>query len=144
MASIGKIKLIILAAFSMLIGGCATFVDPVSALAAIAKPVSALVKPVAALMETPPPSGVVEHADNSVESAILSRIPYLASGVKGTVGAVSFIVDDAFASASGLRCRHVTITESSPIGTTRGRIACNNSQNWFFSRDIFPTDSDSD
>jgi hypothetical protein len=127
MASIRKIELIILATFSMLVGGCAASVDPVSA-----------------EIETPPPSEVVDQVNNPVEWAILSIISTLGPGVESTAGDVSFIADEAFASASGLRCRHVTITESSPAGTSRGRIVCKNSQNWFFSRDIFLMDSDND
>ena len=127
MASIRKIALIILTTSSMLVGGCAASVDPVSA-----------------EIETPPPSEVVYYANNPVELAILSRIPTLGAGVESMAGDVSFIAGDAFASASGLHCRPVTITESSPTGTTRGRIVCKNSQNWFFSRDIFLMDSDND
>jgi hypothetical protein len=127
MASIRKIELIILATFSMLVGGCAASVDPVSA-----------------EIETPPPSEVVDYTNNTVESAILSRISYLAPGVESTAGDVSFIAGEAFASASGLRCRPVTITESSPTGTARERIVCINNQNWFFSRDIFLMDFESD
>jgi hypothetical protein len=127
MASIRKIELIVLATFSMLVGGCAASVDPVSA-----------------EIETPPPSEVVDYTNNTVESAILSRISYLAPGVESTAGDVSFIAGEAFASASGLRCRPVTIIGSSPTGTARGRIVCKNSQSWFFSRDIFLMDSDND
>ncbi len=127
MASIRKIELIILATFSMLVGGCA-----------------ASIAPVPAEIETPPPSEVVYYANNPVESAILSKIPTLGAGVESTAADVSFIAGETFASASGLRCRPVTITESSPTGTTRGRIVCKNSQNWFFSRDIFLMDSDND
>jgi hypothetical protein len=127
MASIRKIELIILATFSMLVGGCAASVDPVPA-----------------EIETPPPSEVVYYASNPVELAILSRIPTLGAGVESTAGDVSFIAGEAFASASGLRCRPVTITESSPTGTTRGRIVCKNNQRWFFSRDIFLMEFESD
>jgi hypothetical protein len=127
MAPIRKIELIILATFSMLVGGCAASVDPVSA-----------------EIETPPPSEVVDYTNNTVESAILSRISYLAPGVESTAGDVSFIAGETFASASGLRCRPITITESSSTGTARERIVCNNNQSWFFSRDIFLTDSDND
>jgi hypothetical protein len=127
MASIRKIELIILATFSMLVGGCAASVDPVSA-----------------EIETPLPSEVVDYTNNTVESAILSRISTLAPGVESTAGDVSFIAGETFASASGLRCRPVTIAEGSPTGTSRGRIACNNNQNWFFSRDIFLMEFESD
>jgi hypothetical protein len=127
MAPIRRIELIILATFSMLVGGCVASVDPVSA-----------------EIETPPPSEVVDYANNPVESAILSRISTLGSGVESTAGDVSFIAGEAFASASGLRCRPITITESSPTGRARERIVCNNNQSWFFSRDIFLTDSDND
>ena len=127
MAPIRKTELIILTAFSMLVGGCAASVDAVSA-----------------EKETPPPSEVVYYANNPVESAILSKISYLAPGVESTAGDVSFIAGETFASASGLRCRPVTITESSPTGTSRGRIACNNNQNWFFSKDIFLMEFESD
>jgi hypothetical protein len=127
MAPIRKTELIILTTLSVLVGGCAASVDPVSA-----------------EIETPPPSEVVDYTNNTVESAILSRISYLAPGVESTAGDVSFIAGETFASASGLRCRPVTITESSPAGTTRGRVVCNNNQSWFFSRDIFLTDSDND
>jgi hypothetical protein len=123
MASIRKIELIILTAFSLLVGGCAASVEPVSA-----------------KIETPPPSEVVNHANNPVESAILSRISTLGPGIESTAGDVSFIAGEAFASASGLRCRPVTITESSPTGTARERIVCKNNQSWFFSRDIFLMD----
>jgi hypothetical protein len=126
-APIRKTELIILAVFSMLVGGCAASVDPVSA-----------------KVETPPQSEVVYYANDPVESAILSRISTLAPGVESTAGDVSFIAGEAFASASGLRCRPVTITESSSTGTTRGRIVCKNNQSWFFSRDIFLMDSDND
>ncbi len=122
-ASIRKTELTILAAFSMLVGGCAASVDPVS------------VK-----IETPPPSEVVVHANNPVESAILSRISTLGPGIESTAGAVSFIAGEAFASASGLRCRPVTITVNSLAGTTRGRIVCKDNQSWFFSKDIFVFD----
>ena len=127
MTSIGKIELIVLATFSMLVGGCAASVDPV-----LAK------------VETPPPSEVVDYANNPVESAILSIISTLGAGVESTAGDVSFIAGESFASASGLRCRPVTITESSPTGTTLGRIVCKNNQSWFFPKDIFLMDSDND
>ena len=127
MASIRKIALIILTTSSMLVGGCAASVDPVSA-----------------EIETPPPSEVVYYANNPVESAILSRIPTLGAGLESMAGDVSFIAGETFASASGLRCRPVTITESSPSGTSRGRIVCKNNQRWFFSRDIFLMDVESD
>ena len=127
MASIRKIELIVLATLSVLVGGCAASVDPVSA-----------------KIETPQPSEVVYYANNPVESAILSKIPTLGSGVESMAGDVSFIAGEAFASASGLRCRPVTITESSPTGTARGRIVCKNNQRWFFSKDIFLMDSDNE
>lgn len=127
MSYIRKIELIILATFSMLVGGCAASVDAVSA-----------------EIEAPPPSDVVDYANNSVESAILSKISTLGPGIESTAGDVSFIAGEVFASASGLRCRPVTITESSPTGTARGRVVCKNKQSWFFSRNIFLMEFESD
>ena len=127
MASIRKFELIVLATVSMLVGGCAASVNAVSA-----------------EKETPPPSEVVDQVNNPVESAILSVISTLGPGIEGRAGGVSFIAGDTFASASGLYCRPVTITESSDNGTTRGRIVCKNNQSWFFSRDIFLMEFESD
>jgi hypothetical protein len=127
MAAVSNIYLVFFAVFSILVSGCAASVGAESA-----------------KIETPPPSEVVDHANNLVESAILSKISTLGPGVESTAGDVSFIAGETFASASGLRCRPVTITESSPTGKSRGRIVCKNDQSWFFSRDIYLKDFQSD
>ncbi len=76
-----------------------------------------------------------------VEAAILSVISTMKSGEKGTAGAVAYVVGNAYAAASGVLCKPVTIIGDSSAGA---RLACMHGQRWSFSNEVFLAGSDRD
>ena len=127
-----KIYLFFLAVYLVLVTGCAASVSATSP-----KKVSTQQDDITNKKVITQQGDITNPTNNPVELAVLSEIPTLNTDAKGTVGNVTFIAGEAFAAASGLRCRPVTITENSPAGSIRGRMVCKNGQNWFFSKDVF-------
>ncbi|RLJ20557.1 hypothetical protein DJ030_06460 [bacterium endosymbiont of Escarpia laminata] len=124
METVRKIPLLILTACLVSVTGCATSMSAPSA------KTETLQKDVAAY-----------SVSNPLESAILSEITTLNPGERGAVGSVMFVAGELYTAASGRRCRPVTITGNPSPGVTRGRVACNDGHNWFFSGDVFLTGS---
>jgi hypothetical protein len=75
-----------------------------------------------------------------IESAILSQVPAMRSGTRGTAGSVSFSVGDIYTAASGRQCKPVAIIAAQAAGGNNQRLACNHNNNWFFSKDILMRD----
>ncbi|RDH85884.1 MAG: hypothetical protein DIZ78_09885 [endosymbiont of Escarpia spicata] len=119
-----KIHLLILTACLASVTGCATSMS-----APLAK------------TETVQKVVATYFVSNPLEAAILTEIPTMNPGESGAAGSVIFVAGELYAAASGRRCRPVTITMNPSSGITRGRVACNDGHNWFFSGDVFLTGS---
>ena len=94
--------------------------------------------------ETPRRQTLVQSVSDPIESTILERIPDMHSGKQGMAHAVSFTVLRSYMAASGRQCKSIRITTANSLSSGRERVACEGTENWFFSKDLFLTDADID
>jgi len=84
---------------------------------------------------------------NTSESTILLQISTMNVGEEAHVDGMVIVAGEIYTAASGSHCRSVTISSEvslDAISTVRERVACDNGHNWFFTKDIFLTVTESD
>jgi hypothetical protein len=115
-----KARLIVLLFYLVAITGCATSMD------------------------VEPPAPISQEINNPIDTEILSALRTLRDEEYRVVRNMIITQGATYLAASGVRCRNVSIENDSTTSLVIKRLACNSDENWFFSKDIFLMDFESD